>query len=593
MLSKRDLKKMYGVMIIQILMGLLDLAGVALIGILGALSVSGIQSQEPGSRVSSFLHFLSLDDLSFQNQVAVLGGLATVLLLSRTVFSVVFTRKTLFFLSHKSSKATAELVSKILSQSLLEIQKKSSQETLFSVTYGVSTIMVGVIGTLISMVTDISLLLILGTGLFFVDVYMAIGTAFLFTMIGLILYLLLNRRAQYLGQLNTDLSIKSNEKILEVISSYREAAVQNRRGYYAREIGALRYQLGNVLGENAFLPYISKYVIESALIFGALLLSGIQFAMYDATHAVSTLAVFLAAGSRIAPAALRLQQGSVSIKGSLAIAGPTIELLKRLESVKICGPSEEKPRFSHDGFHPNVAIKSVHFRYPGSEKPAIQELSTQIDAGTMVAIVGPTGSGKTTTVDLLLGIFYPDAGQVLISGLSPSEAILQWPGAISYVPQDVVIANGTIKQNVCQGFNPDEVSDDHVWEALSAAQLDGFVRTLPKGIDSEVGERGTKISGGQRQRLGIARALFTKPQLLVLDEATSSLDGETEAAVTSAIQALKGHVTVIVIAHRLSTVRSADSVIYFNDGKAIAQGTFHEVRTSVPDFDRQAKLMGL
>jgi ABC-type multidrug transport system fused ATPase/permease subunit len=268
-------------------------------------------------------------------------------------------------------------------------------------------------------------------------------------------------------------------------------------------------------------------------------------------------------------------------------------LLKRLESVKICGPSEEKPRFSHDGFHPNVTIKSVHFRYPGSEKPAIQELSTQIDAGTMVAIVGPTGSGKTTTVDLLLGIFYPDAGQVLISGLSPSEAILQWPGAISYVPQDVVIANGTIKQNVCQGFNPDEVADDHVWEALSAAQLDSFVRTLPKGIDSEVGERGTKISGGQRQRLGIARALFTKPQLLVLDEATSSLDGETEAAVTSAIQALKGHVTVIVIAHRLSTVRSADSVIYFNDGKAIAQGTFHEVRTMVPGFDRQAKLMGL
>ena len=229
LLTEKDLKKIYGVAAIQIFMGFLDLAGVAVIGVLGALSVSGVQSQAPGNRVAKVLSALSLDDFTFQKQVAILGGIAAFLLLSRTIFSIIFTRKTLFFLSHKSSKATADLVSRLLSQSLLEIQKKTSQEILFSVTHGVSTIMVGVIGTSISIVADVSLLLILGAGLFFVDTFMAVGTILLFAGLGLILYLLLNKRAKNLGKLNTKLSIKSNEKILEVINFYREAVIHNLR----------------------------------------------------------------------------------------------------------------------------------------------------------------------------------------------------------------------------------------------------------------------------------------------------------------------------------------------------------------------------
>jgi len=593
LLNKKDLKKVYGVAAIQIFMGFLDLAGVAVIGILGALSVSGIQSQTPTGRAQSALKSLSLDSFAFQEQVAILGGLAAALLLSRTIFSIIFTRKTLFFLSHKSSKATADLVSKLLSQSLLEIQKKPSQEILFSVTHGVSAIMVGVIGTSISIVADLSLLIILGAGLFFIDTVMAIGTVLLFGGLGFVLYLLLNKRARDLGNLNTRLSIQSNEKILEVINSYREAFIHNRRDYYAREIGAKRFQLGEVLAENAFLPYISKYVIESALVFGALGLCAIQFALQDASQAVATLAVFLAAGSRIAPAALRLQQGSISIKNSLAIASPTLDLLESLKDIEKCATSQDKPSFSHIGFEPRVTIDNLHFRYPGNSNSAIAGLTTNIEAGSLVALVGPSGAGKTSAADVPLGILNPDLGTVRISGQTPARAILEWPGAISYVPQDVVISNGSIKQNVCLGFNPDLVPDRHVWDALEAAQLNDFVKSLPKGMNSEVGERGTKISGGQRQRLGIARALFTNPRLLVLDEATSALDGETEAALTTAILRLKGKVTVIVIAHRLSTVRDADNVIYLDGGRVVSQGTFEEVRTNVPDFDRQAKLMGL
>jgi ABC-type multidrug transport system fused ATPase/permease subunit len=592
-LATRDRKKIYLVALLQIAMGFVDLAGVAVIGILGALAVNGIQSKGPGERVGTVLDFLRLGDQPFQTQVAVLGILAAFLLLGRTVFSVFFTRKTLFFLSHKGAKASADLISKLLSQSLLEIQSRTTQQTLFAVTHGVSIIMLGVIGTAITIIADGSLLIILSLGLFVIDPLMALGTVLTFGLIGLALYKLLNVRAKSLGERNTQLAIASNEKITEVLTSYRESVVHNRRDHYAQEIGSMRFKLGNVLAENAFIPYISKYVIESALVFGGLLLCAIQFLLQDAAQAVATLTVFMAAGSRIAPAALRLQQASLAIKGSLAQAKPTLELMRSLESVQAPAPSEETPDMEHIGFFPTIEVKEVSFRYPNSEHSVLDRQNFSIGAGLSVAVVGSTGAGKTTAVDLILGLLEPESGTVLISDMKPLDAIVKWPGAISYVPQDVVISNGTIRENVGLGFKSEFVSEELVWEALRAAQMEDYVKSLPLRLETQVGERGTRMSGGQRQRLGIARALFTKPKLLVLDEATSALDGETESAISQAIQNLRGSVTVIMIAHRLSTVRNADSVIYMDKGKIISVGTFEEVRSSVPDFDRQARLMGL
>ena len=592
-LSPGDRKKIYLVTLVQILMGFVDLAGVAAIGMLGALAVNGIQSKGPGIRVSKVLHILGLGAESFQTQAAALGILATLLLVARTILSIIFTRRTLLFLSHKAAKASGSLISKLLSQSLLEVQSRTSQQTLFAVTNGVSVVMLGVIGTSIQILADISLLVILSVGLFVVDVTLAVGTVFLFGIIGYVLYRLLNVRAQTLGSKNTQLSIASNEKILEVLNSYRESVVHNRRDYYAREIGEIRYKLGKVNAENAFIPYIGKYVIESSLVFGGLLLSAFQFVSQDAAHAVATLTIFLATGSRIAPAALRLQQGAVSIKGSLASAKPTLDLMKNLENVELSSPSDIAPDVEHIGFNPTVEMSDVVFKYPNAEAAILQNESFSIKAGNSVAIVGSTGAGKSTAVDVILGLLNPESGSILISGLKPEEAVIKWPGAISYVPQDVVISNGTIRENVALGFNSKYVNEELVWDAIKAAQLDDYVNSLPEALGTQVGERGTRMSGGQRQRLGIARALFTRPKLLVLDEATSALDGETELAISQAIQRLRGNVTVIMIAHRLSTVRNADSIIYMDKGKVISIGTFDEVRVNVPNFDRQAKLMGL
>jgi ABC-type multidrug transport system fused ATPase/permease subunit len=250
-------------------------------------------------------------------------------------------------------------------------------------------------------------------------------------------------------------------------------------------------------------------------------------------------------------------------------------------------------RFDYPGFTPEVDISGVSLAYPGSRRLALDDVNLEINTGEIVALVGPSGAGKTTLVDCLLGILDPDKGKVLISNEPPLYAISKWPGSIAYVPQDVVVINGTIKENVAMGYPSSSYADESIWNALNVAHLDEYVNSLPDGLNSSVGDRGTKMSGGQRQRLGIARALFTKPHLLVLDEATSALDGETETRISDSIQQLRGTVTVVIIAHRLSTVKNADKVVYLKEGRVMAQGNFNEVRELVSDFDRQAKLMEL
>lgn len=592
-LSASDRRKIVAVAILQICLGALDLLGVLVIGLLGALSVTGVQSTQPGSSVNSVLQLLRISEASFQTQAAILGTSAVVLLVGRTLLSIFFTRRILFFFSRRGAKISANLISRLLSQSLLTIQARTTQDTLYSVTRGVEYITLQVLATSVVLVADISLLLVMGIGLFVVDPITAAGTFLVFSVIGFFLYRLMHVRAGALGSKSSQLNIRSNEKIVEVFSSYRESVVRNRRDYYAREIGRLRFDLADTSAETYFMPFVSKYVIETTVVLGALLIGAAQFVLQDATHAVATLAIFLAAGTRIAPAVLRVQQGSIQIRGSLGAASPTLDLIDAIGNAPLVENVDDTVDVLHEGFTANIEIAGATFSYPGKSTPAIADVTLTIPAGSSVAFVGPSGAGKTTIVDVLLGVLNPDMGSVVVSGLPPLAAVARWPGAVSYVPQDVVISNGTIRENVALGYPAEVASDELVMSALKVANLDEFVAGLSQGVDTPVGERGTKISGGQRQRLGIARAMFTKPHLLVLDEATSSLDGKTEASISAAIHGLRGSTTVVMIAHRLSTVRNAEVVVYMAEGKVIATGTFDEVRRAVPDFDRQAKLMGL
>ena len=592
LLAKKDRVKLALIAAAQVLSGVLDLAGVLIMGAVGALSVQGIESKQAGNRVSKILEIAHMGKLSFQMQVVLLSIAAVSLFIAKTIFSIIFTRKTFRFLSAKSADISGNLISKILSQNLLYIKKRTIQETIFIVTDGLRNLTSGILATSVSMTADISMLIILAVGLYVFDPFIAISTTAIFLTLAFALYRILHVRAQEIGEEVERLIVTSNQKISEVLSTFRESIVHDRRKFYAENITELRREYGKISAELTFQPYISKYVIESVTILGAFTLAAFEFATKNAVHATSILIIFMAASTRIAPAILRVQQALLMIRSSAGTAKNTFDLIHELENVSLVHDEVVIDAEESDDFVGSVYLSKVNFTYQNANNFALRDITLSIESGMRVAIVGPSGSGKTTLVDLILGILEPQTGTVRISGSVPKRAISKSPGRISYVPQDVEIISGTIRENVGMGYEAKFATDDLVWKVLGIAQLDSVVMKFESGIDTDVGERGSKISGGQRQRLGIARALFTSPKLLVLDEATSALDGQTESEISKAISSLPEDVTVIIVAHRLSTVRDVDQVIYVDQGRIIAKGTFDEVRSLVPDFDIQAKLIG-
>jgi ABC-type multidrug transport system fused ATPase/permease subunit len=591
-LTKRDKKKIFLVMLVQITLGLLDLIGVALIGVLGALAITGVKSASPIGKVEVILETIGIQGWTLQSQVSLLGLLAAVFLVGRTFISIFLTRRVLYFLSLRGSAVTSNLISALLRQDLGFINQRNKQEILFSVTYGVTSITMSVLGATVTIISDLALLVILLTGLLVADPFIAASTLVIFGLIGFGLYAFMHRKARDLGEIQSAMNVESADKILDTLNLYREISLKDKFPHYIDEIAKLRRKLASSTAELNLMPNMSKYILETAVVVSALTIAAIQFIRLDAVHAIASLSIFIAAGSRIAPAVLRIQQGTVQIKGSLGAATPTLNLIGDLKNIDsdFNEVFTVRPRIE---FIPSVELTDLTFFYNGSDAPSLRNVNLQFEAGNHIAIVGPSGGGKTTLVDCILGVLSTQPGQISISGLSPSECKKSFPGAIAYVPQEIFLTSGTIAQNVAISEDADEMDIPKIWTALESAQLSDYVRQLPEGINSHIGENGSHISGGQKQRLGIARALYSNPKLLVLDEATSAMDGQTEFEISTAIAGLRGDTTVVMIAHRLSTVQNADLVVYMANGAVVASGSFMDLKRKVPDFEEQARLLGL
>lgn len=596
-LDSRDRLKASYVIMVYAFLGILDIAAVFVFGLVGSLAVSGVSSNRPGTRVNTLLEILGIADRNLQSQVAILGLIAAGVLVFKSFASLYLSKRTLFFLSRRSAVLSRNLINKLLGQEILRVRGRTIQETIFALTAGVQSVTVNILGSSLLLIADVFLIIAFSISLFLVDTLVALLSLVLFSNIGILMYLYMHKRAQELGELATKLEITSSDKISEVVSCYRELSVKNRRNFYAQEIGSMRLSIAEAGANLGVMNLLSKYIMEITMVVGGLAIGAAQFIAQPATRAVAVISIFLISSARIAPAILRVQTGLMTIRTSIGTAKPTLDLIEEYlkDGITNSEPVESyygREQFRHIGFSPTVRANNVSFTYPNRNKKVISNLDLDIRQGEFVGIVGPSGSGKTTLVDLLLGVMHPEIGSIEISDSKPAEVIQLWPGAIAYVPQETSIINGTIKENVCLGYLASEVPDEITIELLKAVQLEELL-SLPEGIHSSTGERGSKLSGGQKQRIGLARALFTNPKLLVLDEATSALDATTEKKLTSYLATLKGSLTMIVIAHRLSTVIGADKIVYLKDGKVLGVGTFEELRVRIPEFDSQAKAMGL
>lgn len=574
---------------------LLDLIGVALVGLLSLQLVAFVQVDGSASAGSSLLSRLFPAE-QFGSPAAVVATAiaACLFLVAKSITGAWLSRRTLRFLAGRQVLVSQRLIDNLFRRPLSEIEARTSQETAFSLLGGVNAAIVGLLGAAALAAAEITLLLVLGTALLVLNPGVTLVAAVFFLLIAVTIHRWIGGWAAASGRELADATVGLTQAVQEGLSSFREIFVSDRMASYTRSLGPLVAKAAQASASITYIGQVPKYVYETALILGAILLGGVEFTRSTPAQAVATVTIFLAAGSRIMPSMLRLQNCLASIRTSAGQATPTFTLFQDLEeAVRRDVPPVAPERVSGSGFVPAIVLDSVTASYPGATTPTLRRVSLAVAPGSSVAVVGPTGAGKSTLADVILGVLPVQEGSATVGGTSPRQAIARWPGSLAYVPQHVGLVDGSVRDNITLGLPSEDVDDERCWQVLQQVRLADFLRDGREGLQTLVGEHGARLSGGQRQRLGLARALYGSPKLLVLDEATSALDAETESSIGSVLRQLHGDVTTVVIAHRLATVRDSDQVVYVSGGQIVASGAFQQVRDAVPQFDQSARLLGL
>ncbi len=424
-----------------------------------------------------------------------------------------------------------------------------------------------VLTNMLMMVTEILVCIMLSIFLMINDFFTTLLMIVMLVAFLLFFTLVLRRKLKYYGNLARSLEEDKNRYFLEAFGGIKEVKAASSEDYFVNKYDEAFK--GNAFTEQKrlILTYIPRPLMESLCICGLLLFMSIKIVMgADSSTFIPFMAVFGVAAIRMLPSFNRISGhlGSIMFfKASVDGVYEDLEEAKRLEQHEKA--VDQGIEITLD----DVCVQNVTFAYPSRpEKRILDNVSISIPLNKAVAFVGPSGAGKTTLADIILGVIDPQEGHILVGGVDVIKNKKNWHKNIGYIPQSTFLIDDTIRANVAFGIEEEEIDDNKVWEALKAAQLYDFVKEQPDGIYSNIGDRGVKISGGQRQRVGIARALYNNPGIIVLDEATSALDNETEKAVMDAIYQLSGKKTMIIIAHRLTTVEHCDIIYEIKDGKA-------------------------
>ncbi len=589
LLLRREKYRLSLMVLGQTLLVVLDIFSIGLVGVYISNSL-GMTSKNESSGIS---RIISLVLLSGNGKPYLLLVLAVILFILKTYFSVLLTKSILKFFGNKSSDFSSELIEEYFIYGLQGLNRQNLQTFIFNVSRGTEILALQVLSPLSMAFCDFILLLTISLGLLLIDPRVALVTILIFTLVVIVIGKLYGGKSSSLGGDARKMTLECNSEIVKLHDSYREFFTKGKVNESTTNIKQIRFELSQTLAKVAFLPYVGKYVIEVTMILGGILIGIVTFSFSTLSQAVSTLAIFLVSASRLAPAILRMQQNYLSIRTYQGMSLNIVDLITNARNERARKLSLVETESSEEFFEPTIELDKVKFRYANNPNFALTVDSLVIEPGQIVAFVGPSGSGKSTLVDLILGLLTPTSGEIRVSGEPPASALKFWPGMVAYVPQNVSIFDGTFRENLMLGHDSKDYDEKQLDKVIEMAALKDFLDNSGIGPATNLGSEGQLLSGGQTQRIGIARALITDPKLLVLDEATSSLDVVTETLINKMIKESKGERTIIVIAHRLSTVVEADLVVYIENGKIGAKGSFEEVRIQIPNFDKQAKLLGL
>jgi ATP-binding cassette subfamily C protein len=394
------------------------------------------------------------------------------------------------------------------------------------------------------------------------------------------------------GTKNAEATVQGNSVIGDLSEVLREATILQKKDFFFDRLYQARIKAASSSASLFVLNGMPRYIVETALIIAVAIFVLVQSATGDLVSAAGIVGVFLSGGLRLTASLLPLQSALLTIKQTIPQANKALDLLAGSDLDSSTGKLEANLSSQKSG-PMSIEVKNVSFSYPGATGNSLNEISFSVNAGQQVALIGPSGAGKSTVADLITGLLEPTSGKVSLDQINPKGIIRNSPGRIAYVPQKPGIVSGTILENIALGVPIGEVNQDLLKQAIQDSQLSSVINQLPDGVNTDLGKRRDELSGGQFQRIGLARALYTQPGLLVMDEATSALDADSENEINKALDAMRGKVTVILIAHRLNTVQRSDRVFLMELGKITGSGTFSELLQKSETVQGLAKLMAI
>ncbi|MCK6094743.1 ABC transporter ATP-binding protein/permease [Micrococcus sp. EYE_162] len=415
----------------------------------------------------------------------------------------------------------------------------------------------------------------------------ALGMAVYFLLVTFALKQFIRRPASRLGWMLVTTGEAANTAALQGLENYKDVKIRGNDSAFMNQYRNARTAGAAATRLKLILTMMPRYVLEVAFVAAIAGLVAFAFLSGRGEEAFGSLALLAMAGFRVLPSMAAIMATSNEIRTSWPAFERTVSELKDAQPVL----ASADRAYEHIDFTRSLEVRDASFTYPGKDEPVLKDIDLTIPFGSSYAFVGGSGAGKTTLIDLLIGFHHAQAGGVYVDGQKLEANPRGWWDNVGFVPQSVTVVNGTVLHNVLLDTEAAETVDrSEVERVLRDAQLGEWLDALPDGLDTVIGEGAVGVSGGQRQRLGIARALYRRPRLLVLDEATSALDNLTERRVTDVIQALSGRITVLVVAHRLSTVKHCDQIVLMDQGRIAGQGTFQGLQETSPEFRELVEL---
>ena len=577
-LSKRERRQAYSLLVIMFIGSLLELLGVS--AIVPFVQAVVTPDQLKTGRVTGFIwNLFNLD--SVKQPIAVFGILLILVYIFKNAFIIFISFVRFTYTTQWQKNLSVRMLRSYMARPYTYFLNVNSSTVLRGCSEDTNGFF-DLLNYLFVFIMEMVTVSIIGAYLIYTDVFTAVGVLILMLLVlgGMVKFF--KPAMKKAGHLNVEALTERNKSITQAVQGIKDIMVMQRREPFvmAYESAAEKSRRSN--RNRNFIGALPDRITEGICVSGIIGIVCIRILVGDDTMVafIPKLAAFAMAAFKILPSVGKISNALNACMFGKPLQHNIYMNIKETEKYdsmavedrdvvdeKLAKAVEEAKKIAGTEFE--VALSDVTWRYENQEKNVLEGLNLSFKKGESIGLIGPSGAGKTTTADILLGLLKPQKGSVLINDKDIFSMPLVWANIIGYVPQSVFLIDDTVRANISFGLKCDD--DSKVWEALERAQLAEFVKSLPQGLDTVVGERGVKFSGGQRQRIAIARALYNKPQILVMDEATAALDNETENAVMEAIEALQGQMTLVIVAHRLTTIRKCDRVYEIKDGVATEQ----------------------